>query len=207
MAIDFYTNPMSRGRIAHWMLEEIGAPYTTHWTPYGPEGHKSPAYLAVNPMGKLPTIVHDGKVVTETAAICLYLADVFAGAGLGPTPEEKADYYRWILFAAGPVEQAVTSKAMGWVPTQEKRGMLGFGTFEQTITVLEDLLKSRDYVCGARFTAADVYLGSQVGWGLQFGTIDKTPAFEGYAARLMERPAYKRTGEINNAKAVEMQAG
>ncbi|MEZ4297207.1 MAG: glutathione S-transferase family protein [Polyangiaceae bacterium] len=203
MTIDFYTNPMSRGRIIHWMLEELGQPYETHWIAYG--AHKAPDYLAVNPMGKFPTLVHDGKVVTECAAICMYLADVFPAAGLAPTPEEKADYYRWILFAAGPVEQAVTAKSMGWIAPKEKEGTLGFGNYENTIAALDAMLRDREYVCGKRFTAADVYVGSHVGWGIQFGTIAKTPAFEAYFDRLKERDAYKRQVTLNDAKMAEMR--
>lgn len=198
--IEFYTNPMSRGQIVRWMLEEVGQPYEEHLLTYGPE-MKSGAYLAINPMGKVPAIVHDGKVVTECAAICAYLADVFPEAELGPKDDEKADYYRWLFFAAGPVEQAVTAKSMGWVPEDpQKEGMAGFGSFERTLAGLEKGLEGKDYITGDRFTAADVYVGAQVDWGMQFGSLPKTPLFEAYAARLRERPAYQkakaRDGEL-----------
>ena len=96
----FYTNPMSRGQIVRWMLEEVGAPYEPRILDYGTT-MKDTAYLAVNPMGKVPAIVHDGKVVTECAAICAYLADAFPAAGLAPDPADRADYYRWLFFTAG----------------------------------------------------------------------------------------------------------
>jgi glutathione S-transferase len=198
--LTYWTNPMSRGRIAHWMLEEVGQPYETVWLEWGPQGSQSADYLAVNPMGKVPALRHDGRVVTEAAAICLYLADAFPGAGLKPGPADLADYYRWTLFAAGPVEHAVTSKALGWTASPDRQGMLGFGSFEAAIGALEGHVRAHSFVCGKQFTAADVYVGSAVLWGLQFGTIPSLPAFEGYAARLRERPAYQRTEEINNKR-------
>jgi glutathione S-transferase len=183
--IEFWTNPMSRGQIAHWMLEELGQPYSINWLEWGPNGNKSADYLAINPMGKVPTIRHDGKVVTEAAAICLYLADAFPQAKLKPVNAgELADYYRYTFFAAGPVEQAVTSRAMGWQVPEGRDGMAGFGSFDAAIGALEQLLTGRDYVCGSTFTAADVYVGSTVDWGLMFKSIPTRPAFEDYAARL-----------------------
>jgi glutathione S-transferase len=201
--LEFWTNPMSRGQIAHWMLEELGQPYTTHWLDWGK--NKSPEFLAVNPMGKVPTIRHDGHVVTEAAAICLYLADAYPQAKLKPGADALADYYRWTVFAAGPVEQAVISRAMKWEAPPERSAMLGFGSFDAAIGTLEQMLATRDFVCGKTFTAADVYVGSAVDWGLSFGTIPTRPSFEAYAARLRERPAYKSSKAINNAKMAEMK--
>ena len=196
--LTFYTNPRSRGQIAHWMLEEVGQPYETKVIDY--DALRDPGYLAINPMGKVPALVDSGRVVTECAAIVAYLAERFPDAGLAPTPEERADYHRWLFFTAGPVEQAITSQAMGWTIDDPSRGrMLGFGDFERPLTVLGNHLEARDYVCGARFTAADVYVGSQVDWGLQFGTVAPTPAFTAYAERLRARGAYQRTKEINLA--------
>lgn len=197
MTIEFWTNKMSRGHIAHWMLEELGQPYETHWLEWGPEGHKHPDFLAVNPMGKVPAIRHDGHVVTEAAAICLYLADAFPSAGLKPGAEHLADYYRWTFFCAGPIEQAVTAKALGWSVSAEQESMAGFGNFDHAVAALEGHLKTSEFVCDCQFTAADVYVGSTVLWGLDFGTLPKLEAFEAYAARLRERPAYKRMQEIN----------
>ncbi len=193
----FYTNPMSRGQIARWALEEVGADYEQRIVEYGPD-MKGEAYRAVNPMGKVPAIVHDGKVVTECAAICAYLADAFPDAGLAPTPDERADYYRWMFFGAGPVEQAVTNRSMGWEATPDKQGSVGYGHFDLVVDTLAGWLDSHDFVCGDRFTAADVYVGAQVDWGLMFGTLPERPAFSAYAERLRARPAYIRAKAIDN---------
>jgi glutathione S-transferase len=198
--IEFWTNPMSRGQIAHWMLEELGQPYQTNWLDWGPAGNKSADYLAVNPMGKVPTIRHDGVVVTEAAAICLYLADAFPQAGLKPGNDKLGDYYRYVLFAAGPMEQAVTSRALGWEVPEGRDMMAGFGTFDASVDTLERMLKDRDFVCGKQFTAADVYVGSTVDWGLAFKSIPTRPAFEAYAARLQERKQYQSAKAINAAR-------
>jgi glutathione S-transferase len=193
--LTFYTNPQSRGRIVRWMLEEVGQPYDTEVIAY--DRLKDPAYLAVNPMGKIPAISHRGHVVTECAAICAYLADTFPDTGLGPRDGEKADYYRWFFYAAGPVEAAVSNQAMGWVPPPERERMFGYGNFDRVVTVLDDLLSGRDYVCGERFTAADVYLGSQIMFPMQFGMLDKRDSFVRYAERLHQRDAYKRANAID----------
>jgi len=203
--IEFWTNPMSRGQIAHWMLEELGQPYQTNWLDWGPTGNKSAAYLAVNPMGKVPAIRHNGVVVTEAAAICLYLADAFPQAGLKPATDKLGEYYRYVLFAAGPMEQAVTANAMKWDVPEGRDMMTGFGTFNASVNTLEQMLKDRDFVCGKAFTAADVYVGSTVDWGLAFGSIPTRPAFEAYAARLRDRKQYQAAKAINNARMAETQ--
>ena len=202
MSLTFYTNPMSRGRIARWMLEETGAPYETVVLGYDPTAAgsmKSADYLAINPMGKVPAIVHDGKVVTEGAAICAYLADAFPAAGLAPPPADRADYYRWLFFAAGPAEQAVTNKSMGFAPTSEQGRMAGYGNFDLMVDVLEQAVSAHDYIAGDRFTAADVYAGSQIAWGKQFGSLPQRDAFDAYLARILARPAYKRAGALDDA--------
>ena len=199
-----YTNPMSRGQIAGWMLEEVGAPYEAVILDYA-GGMKTADYRAINPMGKVPAIVHGGKVVTECAAICAYLADAFPAAGLAPATDDRADYYRWLFFAAGPVEAAVTNKAMGFVLPEGRERSAGYGSLDDTLDTLETAVTGRSWICGGTFTAADVYVGAQIDWGLTFGTIPSRPAFEAYAARLRERPAYKRQKEIDNALIAEMQ--
>jgi glutathione S-transferase len=201
--LTFYTNPQSRGRIVRWMLEEVGQPYDTEVIAY--DRLKDPAYLAVNPMGKIPAISHRGHVVTECAAICAYLADIFPNTGLEPRDSEKADYYRWFFYAAGPVEAAVSNQAMGWVPPPERERMFGYGNFDRVVTVLDDLLSGRDYVCGERFTAADVYLGSQIMFPMQFGMLDKRDSFVRYAERLQQRDAYKRANAIDEKIIAESQ--
>lgn len=193
----FYTNPMSRGQIVRWMLEELGEPYEQHLLDYDTT-MKDAAYLAVNPMGKVPAIAHDGRVVTECAAICAYLADAFPAAGLAPDPANRADYYRWLFFTAGPVEQAVTSKHFGLEPKGEQQRMAGFGTLEAALDALAGAVDGKAFVAGDRFSAADVYIGSQIDWGLQFGTMPSRPEFETYVAPLRERAAYKRAKEIDN---------
>jgi glutathione S-transferase len=150
-------------------------------------------------MGKVPALQHNGQIITETAAICAYLAHHYPQAELAPTPEESAAYYRWFFFAAGPLEHAITNKAMQFNPTVEQSRMAGYGSFELTVEVLHAWLLSHDYVCGARFTMVDVYLGSQVLWGTQFGTLPSKPGFEAYAARLKTRPAYLRAKGIDAA--------
>lgn len=193
----FYTNPMSRGQIVRWMLEEVGAEYEQRLVQYGPE-MKGPDYRAINPMGKVPAIVHDGKIITECAAICAYLAEAFPEAGLKPTAEERADYYRWIFFGAGPLEQAIINHAMEWESPEDKQAMLGYGSYELATETLAGWLTDRDYVCGDRFTAADVYVGAQVDWGQAFGTLPANPVFAAYAERVRARPAYQRAKAVDN---------
>ncbi|CAN5121685.1 glutathione S-transferase family protein [soil metagenome] len=194
----FYTNPMSRGRIARWMLEETGAPYRTEVLDYGTT-MKAHDYLAINPMGKVPAIVHGDRVVTECPAICAYLADAFPAADLAPATDDRADYYRWLFFAAGPLESAVTAKALGVEVPAERKGFVGFGSMEEVLDTLEAMLSTREYVTGNRFTAADVYVGSQIRWGLGFKTLPALPAFVAYSERLGERPALLRATQIDDA--------
>ena len=202
--LSFYTNPMSRGQIVRWMLEEVGAPYEARILDYATT-MKGADYLAINPMGKVPAVVHDGKVVTECAAICAYLADAFPEAGLAPDVADRADYYRWLFFAAGPVEQAITAKQFGLEPDADQQRMAGFGSLPAALDALESAVADKAFVAGDRFSAADVYVGSQIDWGLQFGTIASRPAFEAYVAPLRTRAAYKRAKEIDNALIAEMQ--
>lgn len=198
MTLTFYTNPMSRGRIIRWMLEEVGAPYETELLDYA-STMKGDEYLAINPMGKVPAIVHDGRTVTECAAICAYLADAFPDAGLAPAAGARADYYRWLFFAAGPVEQAITNKSMGFEASEEQGRMAGYGSFDLAVDTLEKAVAGKKFVAGDRFTAADVYVGSQIGWGLQFGTLPKRDPFVSYWQGLESRDAYKRANEMDNA--------
>lgn len=199
----FYTNPRSRGRIVRWMLEEVGEPYETEIVAY--DRMKDPGYLAVNPMGKVPAVKHDGRVVTECAAICAYLAEVFPGAGLAPKDAERADYHRWLFYAAGPLEQAVTNHHAGWDPAPEQARMFGYGSYDKVIAVMDELFQLNDYVCGDRFTAADVYVGSAILWGTQFGTIPQRDSFDAYKQRLTSREAFKRAWGKDDDAAAQMQ--
>ncbi len=199
--LEFFTNPQSRGRIAHWMLEELGVPYTTRWVQYGPD-MKGEAYRAVNPMGKVPALRHGDVVVTECAAICAYLADAFADKGLAPSlgHPSRAAYLRWLFFAAGPLDSAVVAKSLGWQIPEGRSSVVGFGSYADTINTLETALQPGPYICADQFTAADVYVGSSLGWGLMFGTIEKRPTFEAYVARINARPAALRANQMNEAQ-------
>jgi glutathione S-transferase len=198
-----YTNPMSRGRIARWMLEEVGVPYIAEIVEY--PSMKSPQYLAINPMGKVPALRHGDTIVTEAAAICAYLADVFPEAELAPPPGSRlrGPYYRWLFFAAGPVEAANTNKALNVVVPAERTPMVGYGSQERTLATLEDQLKRSEYIAGDRFSAADVYVGSHIGFGMMFGAIDKRPAFERYWGLVSARPAAVRAREADDKLVAE----
>jgi glutathione S-transferase len=202
----FYTNPMSRGRIVRWMLEEVGAPYRTELLEYGTT-MKSAEYRAINPMGKVPAIRHGAAVVTEAAAICCYLADAFPEAGLAPEPgPARADYYRWLFFGAGPLEAAITNRSIGVSVAEDQSRMVGYGTFEQTMATLDYGVSRHPFVAGDRFTAADVYVGAGIGFGLRFGSIERRPAFVAYYERLSSRPALQRAQEIDDELMRRMQA-
>lgn len=202
----FFTNPMSRGQIARWALHEVDADYEQVLVDWK---DKPEAFLDANPMGKVPTLVHhldDGdEVVTEAAAICLYLAEMHPEAGLLPNESETADYLRWTFFAAGPVEQAITSRALKYEPSPEQEPMAGWGNFDRTMDTLESHLSQTRFVCGERFTMADVYVGSAVDWGLTFGIIPPREAFVAYAERLQARPQYKAAKAVDNALIEEMK--
>lgn len=186
----FYTNPQSRGQIARWMLEEVGADYQQVLLEYY-KSMKSEDYKKINPMGKVPAIVHKGKVVTECAAICAYLADAFPDSGLAPPLNQRADYYRWLFFSAGPLEAAIVNRSLKVDVKQEQEVMVGYGNYDRVLDVLSSRLQSSAYVAGDEFTAADVYVGSHVLWGLQFGTMEHRDGFAEYASKLSQRAAFK----------------
>ena len=204
-ALTFYTNPMSRGQIVRWMLEEVGQSYEQVVLDYG-STMKEDDYLAINPLGKVPAIKHGDVVVTEAAAICAYLADAFPDAGLAPPAGDRGSYYRWLFFAAGPVESAVTARSLDILAPPEKAAMVGYGSFEATIDALAGAMPKGDaWIAGPEFSAADVYVGSQVDWGLMFKSIPTRPEFEAYADRLHARPAYQRAKAIDTKLMEEMQ--
>lgn len=189
--LTLYTNQRSRGRIAQWMVEETGAECEMIELDYGAP-MRTPEFLALNPMGKVPVLTEGDTVVTEVAAICAWLAERFPEADLAPRPDARAEYYRWMFFAAGPLEAAVTARALGIEPPPERRQMVGYGDFDSVIGALEQKLGRDDFIAGGRFTAADVYVGSHIAWGLQFGSLPTRPAFEAYRDRLAARPAFGR---------------
>jgi glutathione S-transferase len=191
--IVFYHWPMSRGRMVHWMLEEIGAPYRVVVTNLEKGEHKTPAFLAVNPMGKLPTIVHRGTVVTECGAIITYLADEFPAASLAPRVGDPARgaYLRWMFFAAGCIDPALIDRMLDR-PVPERVGAVGYGRFEHVANTLEKALAPGPYLLGDRFTAADLYVGAQLGFGLMTKALEPRPVYQGYLSRVTARPAYRR---------------
>ena len=203
--LTFYTNPMSRGQTVRWMLEEIGQPYETEILDYGTTMKPEP-YLSVNPMGKVPAIRHNGRVVTEVAAICCYLADAFPDANLAPPPADRADYYRWIFFTSGPIEAAFTAKSMGWEVLSDKQAMAGFGNYDLAMKTLEKALAAKPFITCDRFTAADLFVGAMVNFMLQFKLLEPTPVFTDYAARMTDRDAFRRAREIDGKLIAEMQA-
>ena len=202
-----YTNPQSRGRIARWMLEEIEQPYRTELLDYA-STMKGPAYLAINPMGKVPALRHVDAVITETAAICAYLADAFPQAKLAPPPGDRlrAPYYRWMFFAAGPVEAAISNKALGFAVPPERERMIGYGTFAKVMDALDAAVGRGNFLVGDSFSAADVYVGSAIGFGMMFGTIENRPAFGRYWQRLSTRPAFTRAKELDDAIIAQQKA-
>jgi glutathione S-transferase len=152
-------------------------------------------------MGKVPALRHGATVVTECAAICCYLADAFPDAGLAPPPGDRlrGPYYRWLFFAAGPVEAATSNRALGFEVPAERKAMVGYGSLADAMSALEAAVSQHEYLVGDRFTAADVYVGSHIGWGMRFGAIEKRPAFERYFERISTRPAAIRAREIDDA--------
>jgi glutathione S-transferase len=205
--IIFYTSPMSRGRMIHWMLEEIGAPYRVEPVDLQKGEHKHPKFLAVNPMGKLPAIVHRGVVITECAAICTYLADAFPAAQLAPKIDEPArgTYLRWMFFGAGCVDPGLIDRMLQR-PVPERYQAVGYGRYEDMIGVLEKAITPGPYILGERFSAVDVYIGSQIGFGLMMKSLEGGPAFQAYAARCTDRPAYKRMVAQSEELTVRMKA-
>jgi glutathione S-transferase len=194
--IVFYHNPRSRAQMAHWMLEEVGAPYRIVLVDFEKGEHKAPAFLALNPMGKLPTIVHRGTVITETAAIIAYLADAFPDVGLAPAVDDpsRGTYYRWLFFGAGCFEPALLDRMLKR-PPPEPKSAVGWGSYEDVVATLKTALDDGPYLLGDKFSAADVYVGAQIRWAMMFGApgLKGEKLFDDYVARLNARPALQRT--------------
>lgn len=190
--VTFYTHPQSRGRMVHWLLEELGVPYDMKILDLDKREHKAPSYLAINPMGKVPAIVHRGVVVTEVAAIGIYLADAFPKAGLAPALDDpkRGTYLRWFVFGASCFEPAVIDKLF---PRPAVRpGVLGYGTYEDMLAAVTAALKPGPFILGERFSAVDVYVGSQIQYSIMTKGIESTPVFEEYINRWATRPALQR---------------
>jgi glutathione S-transferase len=205
--IVFYYNPMSRARTVHWMLEEVGQPYRLELLDFSKGEHKRPDFLAINPMGKLPALVHRGTVVTEAGAICAYLADAFPAAGLAPPPDspQRGTYYRWMFFAAGCFEPAIIDHMLER-PASDRRSSMGYGCYEDTVNVIEKAVTPGPFILGDRFSAADVYVGSQMGFGMMMKSLEPRPAFGAYLGRLAERPAFKRAIELSGKYMAQLKA-
>jgi glutathione S-transferase len=204
--LTLFTNPMSRGRVARWALEEVGQPYRSEVIAYGPP-MKTAEYRALNPMGKVPALRHGDIIVTEVAAICTYLADAFPEAGLAPPSGDRlrGPFYRWMFFAAGPIEAASVNKAFQFVVPKEHEGRVGYGNFDLVLSTLEGALAKCDYLVGDKFSAADIMVGSSLGWGMFSGAIDKRPAFTNYCDRLFARPARVRATAIDEELVAEQK--
>jgi glutathione S-transferase len=202
----FFHNPQSRALIVHWMLEEIGQPYELRLVRFDKGDNRKPEFLAINPMGKLPTLVHNGVVVTEAGAICAYLADAFPSAGLAPAQNDpvRATYLRWMFFGAGCMEPAMVDHLLKRPPV-ERRSTLGYGSYEDTLNALEKALEPGPFILGERFSAADVYLGSEMQWGLASKALEPRPAFSAYVGRATARPAHKRVMEQNEKLAAQLK--
>lgn len=191
--IVFYHHPFSRGRIVRLMLEEVGAPYRVVVVDVSKGEQKTPEYLELNPMGKVPMIVHRDTVVTEAAAICAYLADAFFDRGLAPSLDDptRGTYLRWLFFGAGCFDPALRDRQLdrpGGRPSA-----LGYGTFDDTVDTVEKALQPGPFLLGERYSAADVYLSSLLGYAMVMAkVIAPRPAFETYLARVRERPASQR---------------
>ena len=196
----FYTNPQSRGRVARWALHEVAADYTAVIVDWQ---NRPEAFLAANPMGKVPTLIDhasDGDhVITESAAICHYLAVTHPEAELLPHPKETADYFRWLFFAAGPIEAAITSVALGFEPEGRQQMLAGWGTRDLTVAAIDAHLATHAFVCGTRFTMADVYVGSALAFGTRFKSLPMTPHFEAYIERIHARTAFASASAIDDA--------
>lgn len=198
--LTLYTNPMSRGRVVRWMLEELGVPYQVEVLEYGP-AMKSPDYLAINPMGKVPALRHGDTVVTEVAAICAYLADQFPDKQLAPALDSpvRGTYYRWLFFMAGPFEMATSAMAYGWRIDGDNAQAVGCGRIEDAINTLEQALQPGPYLCGEQFTAVDVLVSSYLWWEMMQEQLEPRPVFQAYVNRTGARPAAKRADELDNA--------
>jgi len=190
--LTLYYNPMSRGRTVHWMLEELQVPYETKILNWETGDHKKPEYLAINPMGKIPAITHRGVVVTEVPAILAYLADAFPQAHMAPDVHsaDRGPYYRWLFYAASNIEPAMVDRKHPRVNAPPASHM-GHGRWEDVVNTLEKTL-AKGYLVGDRFTAADLFMSSNIGWWMFTGFLEPRPVFKQYVALCQDRPSYRR---------------
>lgn len=196
----FYHAVPSRGAVVRWMLEEVGEPYDTKLLDLKAGDGRKPDYLAINPQGKVPAIVHKGVATSEVAAICLYLADAFPKAGLAiPVGDpRRGPYLRWVLLNPSAIEPAMMD---GKFPRQENPPptAIGYRPLDTLLDIVANTLKSGPYLMGEQFTAADVVTGSGLRWGMLFGLIPQRPDLADYVARLTAREAFRRAEEKDKA--------
>lgn len=198
MSIVLYHHPYTRAANAVWMLEEVGVPYELRFVDVMTGAHKHPEILSLNAMGKIPILTDGEAVVTESAAIGLYLADRYAMGKLAPTPDDPArgTYLRWSLFAPSVIEPGAMAKAGGW---DYKEGAAGWGAHDAMLEAMKSALRDGPFLLGDGFSMADVIFGGTIRYMLRFGMLEPQPIFEEYAARLDERPALKRADARNAA--------
>lgn len=198
MSIVLYHHPFSRAANVVWMLEEAGVEYELRFVDIMKGEQKSPELLALNPMGKLPILVEGDAVVTESAAIALYLADRHAYGELAPKVDDPARgaYLRWTLFAPSVIEPGSMAKSAGWA---FKEGQAGWGSHDAMLAAMESAISRGDWVLGNTFSMADVVFGGTVRYMLMFGMLEKRPSFTAYAERLSKRPALVRADAKNAA--------
>jgi glutathione S-transferase len=203
--LHFYYNPHSRAAIVHWMLEELGVPYEMHVLRFDKAEHKTPEFLAINPMGKVPTIRHGDVVVTEGPAICTYLADAFPAAGFAPAigDPRRGPYLRWLFFTGSCIEPAMSDYALKREPGRPS--MMGYGSFDDVMNTAALAVKDGPYLLGNMFSAADVAFGSGIMFGMMFDIIPKRPEFLAYAEQLNKRPALQRAHAKDEEVAASMK--
>ena len=196
MSIVLYHHPFSRAANCVWMLEEVGAPYELRFVDIMKGGQKESSVTDKNPMGKLPTLVDGDAVVTESAAIGLYLADRHSYGKLAPKVDDPARgaYLRWSLFAPSVIEPGLMAKAAGW---SFKESQAGWGSYESMLESMERAIHGRDFVLGKTFSMADVIFGGTLRYMLEMKVLESRPSFEAYAQRLRERDAARRADDIN----------
>jgi glutathione S-transferase len=198
VSIVLYHHPFSRASGTLWMLEEVGVDYELRWVDIRAGEQKKPELVKLNPMGKLPTLVDGDTVVTENAAIGLYLADRYALGKLAPKPDDpqRGTYLRWSCFSPSVVEPGLMAKMNGW---QADPGTVGWGTYEAMLDAMESAIGEGPFILGERFSMADVIFGGTLRYMLRFKTIEARPKFVAYSDRISERPASKRADAKNGA--------
>ena len=201
--ITLYHAAPSRSSVVYWMLEEIGEAFHLRVLDLKKGEQKSPAYRAVNPMGKVPAIEHDGVIITEVAAICCYLADAFPEAGLAPAVGDKrrGPYLKWLFFAPGCLEPAIIDRAFPRADAAPTTA-LGYGSFDAPLDLIAQAVGKGRYLLDEQLSAADVVIGSTLRWGMLFKMLPERPEFTAYVGRLAERPAFQRA----TAKDAELAA-